>query len=205
MYIVCLDFEGIVAPEMWVAYANASGISQLTRTTRDEPDYNKLMNWRLSILREHGQGLNEIQAAIDTCEPLEGAKEFLDELREMVQTVIVSDTFEEFAKPLIKKLNMPTILCHSLEVAEDGMITDYNLRIKSDTKLNTIKAFQSVGYEVIAVGDSFNDLDMIKNAEHGFLFKSTDQIKEDHPELPAFETFEELLDAIKKVIKNRKN
>lgn len=201
MYIICLDFEGVVAPEMWVAYAKVSGISQLTRTTRDEPDYDKLMNWRLGILNEHGQGLNEIQNAISTCEPLPGAKEFLDELRGLAQTVIVSDTFEEFAKPLIEKLGRPTILCHSLEVTGDGTITGYNLRIKSDTKLNTIKALQSIGYKVIAAGDSYNDLDMIKNAEHGFLFRSTEQIKKENPDIPAFEEYDDLLKAIKSVIR----
>lgn len=203
MYIVCLDFEGVVAPEMWVAYAETSGISELTRTTRDEPDYDKLMTWRLGVLKEHGQGLNEIQAAISKCEPLEGAKAFMDEVRDLTQAVIVSDTFEEFAKPLVEKLGRPTIICHSLDVAEDGEITGYNLRIKKDTKLTTIRAFRDMGYKVIAAGDSYNDLDMIKNADHGFLFRSTDQIKADNPNIPAFETYDELLGAIKEILKKK--
>ena len=199
MNIVCLDMEGVLTPEIWIAFAEASGIPELKRTTRDEPDYDKLMNWRLGILKEHGLGLKEIQATIAKIDPLPGAKAFLDELRTLTQVVILSDTFEQFAKPLIEKLNWPSIYCNTLEVAEDGTITGFHMRCPQ-SKLTTVKALQSAGFETIAAGDSYNDLGMILNSKAGFLFKSTDQIKADHPELPAFETFDELLDGIKKVL-----
>ena len=196
MYITCLDLEGVLVPEIWIAFAKASGIPELRRTTRDEPDYNKLMNWRLGILKEHGLGLREIQRVIAKIDPLPGAKEFLDELRSTTQAVILSDTFEEFAKPLMEKLGWPTILCNSLEVAESGEITGFTMRIPQ-SKLTTVKALQSIGYETIAAGDSYNDLGMIRASKAGFLFKSTDKIKADNPDLPAFETFDELLTAIR--------
>ena len=196
MNIVCLDMEGVLVPEIWIAFAEASGIPELKRTTRDEPDYNKLMNWRLGILKEHGLGLKEIQATIARIDPLSGAKEFLDELRSMTQVIILSDTFEEFAKPLMEKLGWPTIFCNSLEVAESGEITGFNMRC-AQSKLTTVKALQSIGYETIASGDSFNDLGMIQASKAGFLFKSTDAIKADYPELPAYEEFDDLLAAIK--------
>lgn len=196
MNIVCLDLEGVLVPEIWIAFAEASGIPELKRTTRDEPDYDKLMNWRLGILKEHGLGLKEIQDTIATIDPIPGAKEFLDELRSMTQVIIISDTFTQFATPLMKKLGWPTIFCNSLEVAEDGMITGFRMRIEN-SKLTTVKALQSIGYETIASGDSFNDLGMIKASKAGFLFKSTDAIKADNPELPAFENYDELLAAIK--------
>lgn len=199
MYITCLDMEGVLVPEIWIAFAEASGIPELKRTTRDEPDYNKLMNWRLSILKEHGLGLKEIQETIAKIDPLPGAKEFLDELRATTQVVILSDTFEQFAKPLMEKLGWPTILCNTLEVAENGEITGFKMRCPQ-SKLTTIKALQSCGFETIAAGDSYNDLGMIRNSKAGFLFKSTEQIKADHPELPAYEEFDELLGAIKKVL-----
>lgn len=199
MYITCLDMEGVLVPEIWIAFAEASGIPELKRTTRDEPDYNKLMNWRLSILKEHGLGLKEIQETIAKIDPLPGAKEFLDELRATTQVVILSDTFEQFAKPLMEKLGWPTILCNTLEVAENGEITGFKMRCPQ-SKLTTIKALQSCGFETIAAGDSYNDLGMIQNSKAGFLFKSTEQIKADHPELPAYEEFDELLGAIKKVL-----
>lgn len=199
MYIVCLDLEGVLVPEIWVAFAEASGIPELKRTTRDEPDYNKLMNWRLSILKEHGLGLKEIQDTIATIDPMPGAKEFLDELRSMTQVIIISDTFTQFASPLMKKLGWPTIFCNTLEVAQDGAITGFRMRI-ADSKLTTVKALQSIGYDTIASGDSYNDLGMIKASKAGFLFKSTDQIKADHPQLPAFETYDELMAAIKKAM-----
>jgi phosphoserine/homoserine phosphotransferase len=197
MNIVCLDLEGVLVPEIWIAFSEASGIPELRRTTRDEPDYNKLMNWRLGILKEHGLGLKEIQETIAKIDPLPGAKEFLDELRSLTQVIIISDTFTQFATPLMKKLGWPTLFCNSLEVAEDGKITGYRMRIK-DSKLTTVKALQSIGYETIAAGDSFNDLGMILASKAGFLFRTTDQIKADHPELPAFEEYDEFLAAIKK-------
>lgn len=197
MNIVCLDLEGVLVPEIWIAFAKESGIPELTRTTRDEPDYDKLMNWRLGILKEHGLGLKEIQDTIAKIDPIPGAKEFLDELRSMTQVIIISDTFTQFAGPLMKKLGYPTIFCNTLEVAEDGEITGFKMRIEN-SKLTTVKALQSIGYETIASGDSHNDLGMIRASKAGFLFKSTDQIKKDNPDLPAFETYDELLAAIKK-------
>ncbi len=202
MYITCLDLEGVLVPEIWIAFARESGIPELKRTTRDEPDYDKLMQWRLAILKEHGLGLNEIQSTIAKIDPMPGAKEFLDELRSFCQVIIISDTFTQFAKPLMEKLGWPTIFCNSLEVAESGDITGYKMRIEN-SKLTTVKALQSIGYDTIASGDSYNDLGMIKASKAGFLFKSTDQIKADHPELPAFETYEELMAAIKKVVDGR--
>ena len=199
MNLVCLDMEGVLVPEIWIAFAEASGSPELKRTTRDEPDYDKLMKWRLEILKEHGLGLKEIQATIAKIDPLPGAKEFLDELRTLTQVVILSDTFEQFAKPLMAKLNWPTIFCNTLEVAPDGAITGYRMRCPQ-SKLTTVKALQSMGYETIASGDSFNDLGMIQASKAGFLFKSTQAIRADHPELPAFEEFGELLEAIKGAI-----
>ena len=196
MNIICLDMEGVLVPEIWIAFAEATGIPELKRTTRDEPDYDKLMRFRMDILKEHGLGLKEIQAVIATIDPLPGAKEFLDELRATTQVVILSDTFEEFAMPLMKKLGWPTLLCNSLEVADSGEITGVHMRIEN-SKLTTVKALQSIGYETIACGDSYNDLAMIQAGKAGFLFRSTEQIKADHPELPAFEEFDELLAAIK--------
>ncbi len=197
MEVVCLDLEGVLVPEIWIAFSEASGIPELKRTTRDEPDYNKLMRWRLGILKEHGLGLKEIQKTIAEIDPLEGAKEFLDELRSLTQTIIISDTFTQFASPLMKKLGMPTIFCNSLVVADNGEITDFKMRIEK-SKLSTVKALQSIGYDTIAAGDSYNDLDMILASKAGFLFRSTEQIKKDHPELPAFEEYGDLLAAIKK-------
>ena len=199
MNIVCLDLEGVLVPEIWIAFSKESGIEELKKTTRDEPDYDKLMKWRLSILKEHGLGLNEIQAVIAKIDPLPGAKEFLDALREKTQVIIISDTFEEFAKPLMKKLGYPTLMCNSLVVAPNGEITDFKMRVEK-SKLSTVKALQPIGYEAIAAGDSFNDLAMIQASKAGFLFRSTEQIKKDHPELPAFETYDELLEAIKKAM-----
>lgn len=196
MNIVCLDLEGVLVPEIWIAFAKASGIPELTRTTRDEPDYDKLMNWRLGILKEHGLGLKEIQDTIATIDPLPGAKEFLDELRSLTQVIIISDTFTQFASPLMKKLGMPTIFCNSLEVAENGEITGFRMRIE-DSKLTTVKALQSIGFDTIASGDSYNDLGMIEASKAGFLFRTTDQIRRDYPHLPAYETFDELLNGIK--------
>ena len=196
MNIVCLDMEGVLVPEIWIAFAQESGIPELKRTTRDEPDYNKLMNFRLNILREHGLGLKEIQAVITRIDPLPGAKEFLDELRSLTQVIILSDTFEQFAQPLMEKLGWPTLFCNSLEVASDGAITGFRMRCEQ-SKLTTVKALQSIGFETIAAGDSFNDLGMIQASKAGFLFKSTEQIKADHPELPAYEEFGDLLCAIK--------
>ena len=201
MYITCLDLEGVLVPEIWIAFSEASGIPELRRTTRDEPDYDKLMRWRLDILKEHGLGLKEIQDTIATIDPLPGAKEFLDKLREFTQVIILSDTFYQFAMPLMKKLGWPTLLCNELVVAPDGMVTDFRLRCK-ETKLSTVRAFQSVGYETIASGDSFNDLGMIQASRAGFLFKSTEKIKADYPDIPAFEEYDDLLAAIKKVILN---
>lgn len=200
MYITCLDLEGVLVPEIWIAFAEASGIPELKKTTRDEPDYDKLMNWRLGVLKEHGLGLKEIQETIAKIDPMEGAKEFLDELRSLCQVIIISDTFTQFAAPLMKKLGMPTIFCNSLEVAENGEITGFKMRCEQ-SKLTTVKALQSIGYDTIASGDSYNDLGMILNSKAGFLFRSTDKIKADYPNLPAFETYDELLDAIKKAMK----
>ena len=199
MYITCLDVEGVLVPEIWVAFAEASGIPELKKTTREEPDYDKLMKWRLDILKEHGLGLKEIQKTIETIDPLPGAKEFLDELRTFSQVILISDTFTEFAAPLMKKLGWPTIFCNSLEVAPDGEITGFKMRCEK-SKYTTVKALQSIGYDTIASGDSHNDLGMIEASKAGFLFKSTDQIKADHPELPAYETYDELLAAIKKAL-----
>ncbi len=199
MNVVCLDMEGVLVPEIWVAFAEASGIPELKRTTRDEPDYDKLMNWRLQILKEHGLGLKEIQKTIEQIDPMQGAKEFLDELRSVTQVIILSDTFTQFAGPLIKKLGMPTIFCNTLEVAENGDITGFRMRI-DNSKLSTVKALQSIGFETIASGDSFNDLGMIQASKAGFLFRTTEQIKKDYPQYPAFEEYSELLAAIKKAL-----
>lgn len=199
MNIVCLDLEGVLVPEIWIAFAEASGIPELKRTTRDEPDYDKLMTWRLGILKEHELGLKEIQETIAGIDPIPGAKEFLDELRSLTQVIIISDTFEQFAGPLMKKLGYPTIFCNSLEVSESGEITGYRMRCEQ-SKLTTVKALQSIGYETIAAGDSHNDLGMIKASKAGFLFKSTEQIKADHPDIPAFETYNEFLSAIEKCL-----
>ena len=199
MNIVCLDMEGVLVPEIWIAFSEASGIPELRRTTRDEPDYDKLMRWRLGILREHGLGLKEIQDTIAAIDPLPGAKEFMDELRSITQAVILSDTFSQFAQPLMKKLGWPTLLCNELVVAPDGEIVDYKLRCRN-TKLSTVKAFQSVGFDTIAAGDSFNDLAMIRASQHGFLFRTTEQIKADNPDLDAFTEYDDLLAAIRKII-----
>ena len=199
MNIVCLDMEGVLVPEIWIAFAEASGIPELKRTTRDEPDYDKLMHWRLGILKEHGLGIREIQDTIAKIDPLPGAKEFLDALRKETQVIILSDTFEQFAKPLMAKLNWPTIFCNTLEVAPDGAITGYRMRCPQ-SKLTTVKALQSIGYDTIAAGDSYNDLGMIQASRAGFLFKSTAQIKADHPEVPAYEGFDELLAAIRRAM-----
>ena len=199
MNIVCLDMEGVLVPEIWIAFAEASGIPELKRTTRDEPDYDKLMNFRLNILKEHGLGLKEIQETIAKIDPLPGAKAFLDELRATTQVIILSDTFEQFAKPLMEKLDWPTIFCNTLEVAESGEITGFKMRCEK-SKLTTVKALQSMGYETIAAGDSFNDLGMILNSKAGFLFKSTEQIKKDYPQVPAYEEFDDLLAAIKNAL-----
>ena len=199
MDIVCLDLEGVLVPEIWIAFSEASGIPELRRTTRDEPDYDKLMQFRLDILREHGLGLPQIQEVIGTIRPLEGAREFLDELRSMTQVLILSDTFTQFAAPLMRQLGWPTIFCNTLEVAEDGTITDFRLRI-ADGKRATVKALQSIGFQTIAAGDSFNDLGMIRASKAGFLFRSTDAIKADNPDLPAFEEYGELLGAIREIL-----
>lgn len=199
MYITCLDLEGVLVPEIWIAFSEASGIPELRKTTRDEPDYDKLMKWRLGVLKEHGLGLKEIQDTIAKIDPMPGAKEFLDSLRELGQVIIISDTFTQFAAPLMKKLGWPTIFCNSLEVAENGEITGFRMRCEK-SKLTTVKALQSIGYDTIASGDSYNDLAMIEASKAGFLFRSTEQIKKDHPELPAFETYDELLEAIKKAM-----
>ena len=199
MYITCLDVEGVLVPEIWIAFAEASGIPELKKTTRDEPDYDKLMRWRLGILKEHGLGLKEIQATIEKIDPLPGAREFLDELRTFSQVILISDTFTEFAAPLMKKLGYPTLFCNSLEVADDGEITGFKMRVEQ-SKLTTVKALQSIGFETIASGDSYNDLGMIQASKAGFLFRSTEQIKKDYPELPAFESYDDLLAAIKKAL-----
>ena len=199
MNIVCLDLEGVLVPEIWIAFAEESGIPELKRTTRDEPDYDKLMHWRLGILKEHGLGLKEIQETISKIEPPEGAKAFLDKLRELTQVIIISDTFTQFAGPLMKKLGYPTIFCNSLEVAPDGEITGFKMRCEN-SKLTTVKALQSIGYDTIASGDSHNDLAMIQASKAGFLFRSTEQIKKDYPELPAFESYDDLLHAIQQAL-----
>ena len=199
MYITCLDLEGVLVPEIWIAFANASGIPELKKTTRDEPDYDKLMQYRLAILKEHGLGLKEIQETIEKIDPMPGAREFLDELRSFSQVIILSDTFTQFASPLMKKLGMPTIFCNTLEVAPDGEITGYKMRVEK-SKLTTVKALQSIGYETIASGDSYNDLGMIEASKAGFLFRSTEAIKKDHPELQAFEEYDDLLAAIKEAM-----
>lgn len=196
MKLICLDLEGVLVPEIWVAFAEASKIPELKKTTRDEPDYDKLMRWRLSVLKEHGFGLKEIQETIASIDPLPGAKEFLDELRSFAQVIIISDTFTEFAQPLMKKLGWPTIFCNSLVIAEDGEITDYKMRVEN-SKLTTVRALQSIGFETVASGDSYNDLGMILAGKSGFLFRTTEQIKADYPQIPALETYEELLNALK--------
>ena len=199
MYITCLDLEGVLVPEIWIAFAKASGIPELTRTTRDEPDYDKLMKWRIGILKEHGLGLKEIQKTIAAIDPLPGAKEFLDELRSFSQVIIISDTFSQFAGPLMKKLGYPTIFCNSLVVSENGEITDFKMRCEK-SKYTTVKALQSCGFETIASGDSHNDLAMIEASKAGFLFRTTEEIKAEYPQIPAYETYDELLEAIKKVL-----
>ena len=199
MNVVCLDLEGVLVPEIWIAFSKESGIPELCRTTRDEPDYDKLMKWRLGILKEHGLGLREIQDVIAKIDPLPGAKDFLDKLRSITQVIIISDTFEQFATPLMKKLGWPTLFCNTLEVAENGEITGYKMRC-SQSKLTTVKALQSAGFDTIASGDSFNDLAMIQAGKSGFLFRTTEKIRADHPEIPAFEEYDELLDAIKGVL-----
>ena len=196
MYITCLDLEGVLVPEIWIAFAEATGIPELKKTTRDEPDYDKLMRYRIAILKEHGLGLKEIQDVIATIDPMPGAKKFLDDLRAMTQVIIISDTFTQFAAPLMAKLGYPTIFCNTLEVAENGEVTGFQMRCEQ-SKLTTVKALQSIGFETIASGDSYNDLGMILASKAGFLFRSTEQIKKDHPELPAFETYEELTAAIR--------
>ncbi len=201
MHIVCLDLEGVLVPEIWIAFAKATNIPELEKTTRDEPDYDKLMNYRLAILKEHHLGLKEIQETIATIDPMPGAKEFLDELRSFTQVIIISDTFTQFASPLMKKLGWPTIFCNSLEVAQDGEITGFKMRVEK-SKYTTVKALQSIGYETIASGDSHNDIGMIKASKAGFLFKSTDSIKAEYPELPAYETYDELMSAIKKAMED---
>ena len=199
MNIVCVDLEGVLVPEIWIAFAEESGIPELKRTTRDEPDYDKLMNWRIQILKEHGLGLKEIQETIAKIDPMPGAKEFLDELRSITQVIIISDTFTQFASPLMEKLGWPTIFCNSLEVAETGEITGFKMRCEQ-SKLTTVKALQSIGYDTIASGDSHNDLGMIQASKAGFLFRSTDAIKKEYPELPAYEEYSELLAAIKEAL-----
>ena len=199
MFITCLDLEGVLVPEIWIAFSEASGIPELRRTTRDEPDYDKLMRWRLGILKEHGLGLKEIQAVIATIDPLPGAKEFLDELRSITQAVILSDTFTQFAQPLMKKLGWPTLMCNSLVVAPDGEILSHTMRV-ANSKLSTVKALQSIGYETIAAGDSYNDLGMIRASKAGFLFRSTEQIKKDYPQFPTYEEYDDLFDAIMAVL-----
>ena len=199
MNVVCLDLEGVLAPEIWIAFADASGIPALRRTTRDEPNYDKLMQYRLAILKEHNLGLNEIRAIIEKIELMDGAKAFLDELRAMTQVIIISDTFTQFGMPLMKKLGYPSLFCNTLEVAENGEITGYKMRVKN-SKYTTVKALQTMGFETIAAGDSYNDLDMIRASKAGFLFKSTEQIKKDNPDLPAYESYDELLCAIKKAL-----
>ena len=200
MDIVCLDMEGVLVPEIWIAFAEASGIPELRRTTRDEPDYDKLMRWRIGILKEHGLGLKQIQDTIAKIDPLPGAREFLDELRKETQVIIISDTFTQFAMPLMAKLGYPSLFCNSLVVADDGEITDFKMRIEN-SKLSTVKALQSIGFDTIAAGDSYNDLAMIKASRAGFLFRSTEQIKKDNPDIPAYEEFDDFLRAIKGALK----
>lgn len=199
MNVVCLDLEGVLVPEIWIAFAKASGISALTRTTRDEPDYDKLMRWRIGILKEHGLGLREIQEIIRSIQPLEGAKAFLDELRKRTQVIIISDTFTQFGAPLMEKLGYPTLFCNELEVSLTGEITGFKMRVEN-SKYTTVKALQSMGFETIAAGDSYNDLGMIRASKAGFLFKSTEKIKAENPDIPAYERYEELLEAIEKVL-----
>ncbi len=199
MTVVCMDLEGVLVPEIWIAFSKASGIPELSRTTRDEPDYDKLMKWRIGILKEHNLGLKEIQEIISGMQPFEGAKEFLDELRSMTQAVVISDTFTQFGMPLMQKLGYPTLFCNELIVDENGMITDYKMRVEN-SKYTTIKALQAMGYETVACGDSYNDLAMIKNSKAGFLFRTTDKIKADNPDIPAFENYGELMQAIKQYI-----
>lgn len=196
MYITCLDMEGVLVPEIWIAFAEASGIPELKRTTRDEPDYNKLMRWRLDILRQHGLGLKEIQTVIEKIEPMDGAREFLDALRTEGQVLILSDTFTQFAQPLMRKLGWPTLMCNTLVVSDSGEITDFKMRI-ADSKYSTVRALQSIGYDTIAAGDSYNDLKMIQASRAGFLFRSTEKIRAEHPELPAYEEYSDLLNAIR--------
>ena len=196
MYITCLDMEGVLVPEIWIAFAEASGIPELKRTTRDEPDYNKLMRWRLDILKQHGLGLKEIQAVIEKIEPMDGAREFLDALRAEGQVLILSDTFTQFAQPLMRKLGWPTLMCNTLVVSDSGEITDFKMRI-ADSKYSTVRALQSIGYDTIAAGDSYNDLKMIQASRAGFLFRSTEKIRAEHPELPAYEEYSDLLNAIR--------
>lgn len=200
MYITCLDVEGVLLPEIWIAFSKASGIPELKRTTRDEPDYEKLMNFRLAVLKEHGLGLKEIQKVIEGIDPLPGAREFLDELRSFSQVILISDTFDQFAAPLMKKLGNPTLFCNTLDVAENGEITGFRMRCEK-SKLTTVKALQSIGFETIASGDSYNDLDMILASKAGFLFRSTEEIKKAYPQIPAYEEYSELLDAIRKAMK----
>jgi phosphoserine/homoserine phosphotransferase len=199
MNIVCLDMEGVLVPEIWIAFSEETGIPELRRTTRDEPDYDKLMNYRIDILREHGLGLREIQETISKIDPFPGAREFMDRLRDVTQAVILSDTFTQFAHPLMKKLGMPTLLCNELVVGEDGMITGFRMRCK-ESKLTTVRGLQSIGYDTIAVGDSYNDLGMILASKAGFLFRTTETLKKDHPELKALETYDQLYDAIAEVL-----
>ncbi len=199
MNIVCLDMEGVLVPEIWIAFSKASGIPELSRTTRDEPDYNKLMRWRLGILKEHGLGLSQIQDVIGTIDPLPGAKDFLDQLRRETQVIIISDTFTQFASPLMEKLGWPTLFCNELEVAPSGEITDFHMRIEN-SKLSTVKALQSIGFDTIASGDSYNDLAMIRASKAGFLFKSTSKIKADNPDIPAYDEFPDLLAAIERAL-----
>lgn len=196
MYITCLDMEGVLVPEIWIAFAEASGIPELKRTTRDEPDYNKLMRWRLDILKQHGLGLKEIQTVIEKIEPMDGAREFLDALRAEGQVLILSDTFTQFAQPLMRKLGWPTLMCNTLVVSDSGEITDFKMRI-ADSKYSTVRALQSIGYDTIAAGDSYNDLKMIQASRAGFLFRSTEKIRAEHPELPAYEEYSDLLNAIR--------
>ena len=199
MNIVCLDMEGVLVPEIWIAFAEATGIEELKRTTRDEPDYDKLMQYRLDILKKHNLGIKEIQETISKLDPIPGAREFLDELRTLTQVIIISDTFEQFAQPLMKKLGWPTLFCNTLEIADDGMITNYRMRVEK-SKYTTVKALQSIGFETIASGDSHNDLGMIQASKAGFLFKSTDSIKAEYPEIPAYDEYDDLLAAIKEVL-----
>ena len=199
MTIVCLDMEGVLVPEIWIAFAEETGIPEFKKTTRDEPDYDKLMEYRINLLKEHGLGLKEIQETIAKIDPLPGAKEFLDKLRQQTQVIILSDTFEQFAKPLMEKLGWPMIMCNTLEISDEGMVTKHIMRIEK-SKLSTVKALQSIGYDTIAAGDSFNDLGMIQASKAGFLFRSTEQIKKDYPQYPAFEEYDEFYDAIIKAL-----